>query len=318
MHEVNPGSSDTSTFDQARVAILIPCLNEATTISKVVNEFKAFLPMAKIYVYDNNSTDDTAERARSAGAEVKGIAKKGKSAVVMRMFSDIEADIYVLVDGDDTYDLSSVREMVGVFVAGSYDMMVGRRIALSDGAYRSGHVLGNYILTRLVSVLFGGGLDDMLSGYRIFNKNFVKSFPVQSSGFGLETELNIHSVTLNLSVIEFPVAYKERPPGSYSKLSTYRDGARILKIIARLFIFERPVFFYGLLAILSFSLGLILLIPVVDYYIDTGTVPRFPTAIASGFLFVLSLIATAAGLILDHIGRLRREVKLLRYMQSDL
>ncbi len=318
MLEMNSASSDTSVFDKAKIAVLIPCLNEASTISKVVNDFKASLPLARIYVYDNNSTDDTAERARSAGAVVRGVAKKGKSAVVMRMFSDIDADIYILVDGDDTYDLSSLREMVELFVAGSYDMMVGRRIALSVGAYRSGHVLGNYVLTRLVSVLFGGALDDMLSGFRVFNKNFVKSFPVQSSGFGLETELNIHSLTLNLSVTEFPIAYKERPPGSYSKLSTYRDGARILQIIARLFIFERPVFFYGLLAVLSFSLGLILLVPVVDYYIDTGTVPRFPTAIASGFLFVLSLIATAAGLILDHIGRLRREIKLLRYMQSNL
>jgi glycosyltransferase involved in cell wall biosynthesis len=301
--------------DALEVAVLIPCFNEAAAIDKVVRDFKAALPGAAIYVYDNNSTDDTSAVALGAGAEVRSEPRRGKGNVVRRMFQDIEADVYVMVDGDDTYDASVAATLVDRLVADRLDMVVGRRIETHQAAYRAGHRLGNRVLTGLVGWLFGAQIDDMLSGYRVFSRRFVKSFPSSSREFEIETELTVHAMQLRMAVAEVETSYKERPPGSASKLRTIRDGWRILLAIINLVRNERPLLFFSLLGLGCVALALVLGVPVVLHYRDTGLVPRFPTAILCSALFVIAVLCVATGLVLDLVAHVRRESRRLVYLQ---
>ncbi|HXL98807.1 MAG TPA: glycosyltransferase family 2 protein, partial [Rhizomicrobium sp.] len=262
----------------ARIAVLIPCYNEDAAIGQVVRDFRSSLPRAEIYVYDNNSKDQTVARAREAGAIVRSEPRQGKGNVVRRMFADIEADIYLLVDGDDTYDASAAPMLVKKLVDEGYDIVSGRRIATATDAYRAGHVLGNKLLTGLTALMFRVRLHDMLTGYRIMSRRFVKSFPFTAEGFGIETELTVHGVRLLMPMVEVDTRYKERPEGSVSKLNTYRDGLRILFTIAALVREERPlIFFSGIFAVLAI-LSLLVGTPVVLEFYRTGYVPRLPTA----------------------------------------
>lgn len=301
-------------LDEADVAILIPCFNEETTIAEVVLAFREQLPKASIYVYDNNSSDNTSEVARVAGAIVRNEPQQGKGHVVRRMFSDIEAAIYILVDGDDTYDAVSVRSMLKTFLAHQCDMVNGRRVTELTTAYRFGHQFGNKMLTRIVNWIFGKRCDDILSGYRIFSRRFIKSFPALSTGFEIETEFTVHALSLNMPIAEVDTPYKERPEESESKLNTYRDGFRILWMILLLTKDERPFFFYSIafsvLAIFSMALGL----PVAVEFMDTGLVPRLPTAILSASIMGLAFLSLTTGLVLDSVARGRREAKRLHYL----
>jgi len=301
-------------FDGLRVAVLVPCFNEAAAIDKVVRDFKASLPTATVYVYDNNSTDDTSGVARAAGAEVRKELRRGKGNVVRRMFQDIEADVYVMVDGDDTYDASVAPQLVGKLVQDNLDMVVGRRVEVHQAAYRAGHRLGNKVLTGLVAWLFGSAIDDMLSGYRVFSRRFVKSFPSFSREFEIETELTVHALQMRMAIAEVDTNYKERPPGSTSKLRTFRDGYRILVTIINLMRNERPLLFFGLIAMLFFLVGFFLALPVFFEYLDTGLVRRFPTAIFSFTLGLVAVVSMATGLILDLVAHVRRESKRLAYL----
>lgn len=302
------------TSHPAQIAVLIPCYNEAAAIGAVVHDFKAALPGAAIYVYDNNSRDDTVARAREAGAIVRHETRQGKGNVVRRMFADIEADVYVLVDGDDTYDASAAPVLVRRLIEDGYDIVSGRRVATGQAAYRAGHVLGNRLLTGLTALMFRVELLDMLSGYRIMSRRFVKSFPFTAEGFGIETELTVHAVRMLVPMIEIDTRYKERPVGSVSKLNTWRDGFRILFTIASLVREERPlVFFSGLFALLAL-VSLVIGTPVILDYFRTGLVPRLPTALLSTGLMVLAFLALASGLILDTVTRGRWEVKRTAYL----
>lgn len=296
------------------VAVLVPCFNEAAAIDKVVRDFRASMPNATIYVYDNNSTDDTSAVAAKAGAEVRRETRRGKGNVVRRMFQDIEADVYVMVDGDDTYDASRAPELVNKLVEENLDMLVGKRIETHEAAYRAGHRLGNRVLTGLVAWLFGSQIDDMLSGYRVFSRRFVKSFPSFSREFEIETELTVHAMQMKMALAEVDTNYKERPPGSVSKLRTFRDGWRILVTIINLMRNERPLLFFGLIGALFMLIGLILATPVFLEYLDTGYVRRFPTAILSFSLGVVAMLSVATGLILDLVAHVRREAKKLAYL----
>ncbi|HEY8947538.1 MAG TPA: glycosyltransferase family 2 protein [Rhizomicrobium sp.] len=297
-----------------RVAVLIPCYNEEAAIAQTVADFRAALPMATIYVYDNNSKDQTVARAKEAGAIVRSEPRQGKGAVVRRMFADIEADVYVLTDGDDTYDASVAPALVQKLLEESYDIVSGRRIATAKDAYRAGHVLGNKLLTGLTALMFNVRLLDMLTGYRIMSRRFVKSFPVISTGFAIETELTVHAVRLLMPMIEVDTKYKERPEGSVSKLSTYRDGFKILFTIISLVREERPFVFFGALFALFALLSLILGIPVVLEFVRTGYVPRLPTAVLSVALMLLAFLSLFSGLILDTVTRGRWELKRLSYL----
>ena len=297
------------------IAVLVPCFNEAAAIDKVVRDFKAALPDATIYVYDNNSTDQTKAVATAAGAEVRSEWRRGKGNVVRRMFQDIEADIYVMVDGDDTYDASAAPALVERLVAENLDMVVGRRVETHQAAYRAGHRLGNRVLTGLVRWLFGAAIEDMLSGYRVFSRRFVKSFPSFSREFEIETELTVHAMQMRMPVAEIETSYKERPPGSTSKLRTFRDGWRILLTITNLMRNERPLLFFSLLGFLLWAVALILGIPILLEYLDSGLVPRFPTAILCTGLGVIGVVCIATGLILDLVAHVRREAKRLVYLQ---
>jgi glycosyltransferase involved in cell wall biosynthesis len=298
----------------ARIAVIVPCYNEEAAIGAVVRDFRAALPAADIYVYDNNSSDGTMTRAREAGAIVRQESRRGKGNVVRRMFADVEADIYVLVDGDDTYDASAAPLLVRTLVEGGFDLVSGRRIAVAEGAYRAGHVLGNRLLTGLTALMFRAQLGDLLSGYRVMSRRFVKSFPFTAEGFGIETELTVHAGRLLVPMAEIETRYKERPAGSVSKLNTWRDGFRILFTIALLVREERPlVFFTGLfalLALVSVAIGA----PVVLDYFRTGLVPRFPTALLAAALMLLAFLALASGLILDTVTRGRWELKRIAYL----
>jgi glycosyltransferase involved in cell wall biosynthesis len=298
----------------ARIAVLIPCYNEEAAIGIVVRDFRAALPGAAIYVYDNNSKDQTIARAREAGAVVRSEKRQGKGNVVRRMFADIEADVYVLVDGDDTYDASFAPVLVQRLVEDGFDIVSGRRVATGQAAYRAGHVLGNRLLTGLTASMFRVHLLDLLTGYRVMSRRFVKSFPFTAEGFGIETELTVHAVRLLMPMIEIDTRYKERPEGSVSKLNTYRDGFRILFTIVSLVREERPlIFFSGLFAffaIFSFAIGT----PVVLEYFHTGLVPRLPTAVLSVGMMVLAFLSLASGLILDTVTRGRWEVKRTAYL----
>lgn len=297
------------------IAVLVPCLNEEAAIGKVVSDFRAALPTATIYVYDNNSTDKTAEVAAAAGAVVRREHRPGKGNVVRRMFQDVEADIYVMVDGDDTYDASVAPQLVARLLDEQLDMVVGRRIETHQAAYRAGHRFGNRLLTGLVARLFGAQIVDMLSGYRVFSRRFVKSFPSSSREFEIETELTVHAMQMRMAIAEIDTNYKERPPGSTSKLRTFRDGWRILMTIMNLVRNERPLLFFALLALFLALVAIALGTPVILEYLDTGLVPRFPTAILASALMVIAVISLATGAILDLVAHVRREAKRLAYLQ---
>jgi glycosyltransferase involved in cell wall biosynthesis len=297
-----------------RVAVLLPCYNEEAAIAQVIAGFRAALPEAAIYVYDNNSRDRTVEVARSAGAFVRTERMQGKGHVVRRMFADVDADVYLMADGDLTYDPKAAPEMVRQLVSEQLDMVVGTRQHEAKEAYRGGHVLGNRIFTGLLARLFGRSFSDIFSGYRVFSRRFVKSFPVLSEGFEIETEMSVHALELRMPVGEVGTAYGARPEGSESKLSTYRDGWRILKTIGTLYRIERPVLFYGTIGALLLIAALILSIPLVLTYLDTGLVPRFPTAILVTGMTIVSVLCFFTGLILDTVTRGRREMRRLAYL----
>jgi glycosyltransferase involved in cell wall biosynthesis len=297
-----------------RIAVLIPCYNEEAAIGQTVADFRAALPMATVYVYDNNSKDQTIARAKEAGAIVRSEPRQGKGAVVRRMFADIEADVYVLTDGDDTYDATVAPSLVQKLLDESYDIVSGRRIATAKDAYRAGHVLGNKLLTGLTALMFNVRLLDMLTGYRIMSRRFVKSFPVISTGFAIETELTVHAVRLLMPMVEIDTKYKERPEGSVSKLSTYKDGFKILFTIISLVREERPFIFFGALFGIFALLSLILGVPVVLEYLHTGYVPRLPTAVLAVALMLLAFLSLFSGLILDTVTRGRWELKRLSYL----
>lgn len=299
------------------IAVLIPCHNEAPTIRKVVADFRSALPEATIYVGDNNSTDDSGRLAEQAGAVVFRENLPGKGNVVRRLFSDVDADVYVLVDGDDTYDAASSGKLVAALRDGGLDMIVGTRSASSDLAYRPGHKFGNRALTKIVRLIFGDRISDMLSGYRVFSRRFVKSFPALTEGFEIETELTIHALELRMPIGEIETAYKERPPASESKLNTFRDGWRILRTIITLIKEERPLKFFGLLGVVLAVISVVLAWPIFITFIETGTVPRFPTAILSTGLMVLAFLSLACGAILDTVTRGRREMKRLAYLSNS-
>jgi glycosyltransferase involved in cell wall biosynthesis len=299
-----------------RLAVLVPCFNEEAAIAKVVADFRAALPEAAIYVYDNNSTDRTAEVARDAGALVRRELHQGKGNVVRRMFADVEADIYVLVDGDATYDAPSARAMIVRLSNDRLDMVVAARVEENASAYRPGHRTGNRLLTGFFASVFNATFSDILSGYRVFSRRFVKSFPVLSRGFEIETELSVHALELELAVAEVSTPYYARPAGSVSKLNTWRDGLRILSTILGLFRSERPLAFFSGLGIMLAIVSIGFSIPIFVTYFEQGIVPRIPTAILSTGLMLLAFLAIVAGLVLDTVTRGRREMKLIAYLQQ--
>lgn len=299
-----------------KVAVLIPCYNEDLSVAQVVRDFRAALPDADIFVYDNNSKDRTVEIAREAGAVVRSEPLQGKGNVVRRMFADIEADIYVMVDGDATYHAPSAVAMIARLVDENLDMVVGTRLHTDDaGAFRPGHELGNHLLTGTVAWLFGDRFDDMLSGYRVFSRRFVKSFPALSKGFETETELAVHALALRMPVAEVETPYFARPPGSVSKLHTYRDGWRILVTIVKLLKEERPLFFFSAIFAVLAALAVVLAVPVMLTYMETGLVPRFPTAILATGIMILAFLSLSSGFVLDNVKHGRRETKRLAYLQ---
>ena len=297
-----------------RVAILIPCYNEAVTIGKVVADFRAALPEAAIYVFDNNSHDGTAEAALRAGAQVRHETLQGKGHVVRRMFADIDADAYLLVDGDDTYEAAAAPAMLDLLMAEQLDMVTGARTGEGEAAFRPGHRFGNRVLTGIVRLLFGRRTSDMLSGYRAFSRRFVKSFPALVGGFETETELTVHALALQMPVGEVPAPYRGRPEGSQSKLSTWSDGARILRTILLLVKEEKPFLLFSAIAAVLFLAGLAFGIPVVIEFWATGLVRRLPTAVLASGLMVLAFLSFTAGVILDSVARGRRELKRLIYL----
>ena len=297
-----------------RIAVLLPCYNEEAAIGATVAGFRAALPSATIYVYDNNSRDRTREVAAEAGAIVRTERQQGKGHVVRRMFADIDADVYVMADGDLTYDAKPAPAMVDLLLAEQLDMIVGARRHEEKHAYRGGHVLGNRLFTGILSGLFGRSFSDIFSGYRVFSRRFVKSFPVLSEGFEIETEMSVHALELRMPVGEVETSYAARPEGSQSKLSTYRDGWRILKTIVNLYRVERPVLFYGSIGAVLVVAAIILAIPLAQTYLRTGLVPRFPTAILVTGMVIVAVLCFFAGLILNTVTRGRREVRRLAYL----
>ncbi len=299
---------------QPRIAVLLPCYNEEAAIAATVAGFRAALPGAVIYVYDNNSRDGTRAAAAKAGAIVRTESQQGKGNVVRRMFADIDADVYVMADGDLTYDPKAAPAMVDQLIAEQLDMVVGTRRHEEKDAYRGGHVLGNRLFTGLLAGLFGRSFSDIFSGYRVFSRRFVKSFPVLSAGFEIETEMSVHALELRMPVGEVETAYAARLEGSHSKLSTWSDGWRILKTIVTLYRVERPVLFYGGIGALLLALAIVLSIPLIVTYLHTGLVPRVPTAILVTGITIVAVLCVFAGLILDTVTRGRREVRRLAYL----
>jgi glycosyltransferase involved in cell wall biosynthesis len=295
------------------IAVLLPCYNEEATVAAVIESFRRVLPGATIYVYDNNSADRTAEVAAAAGAVVRRERYQGKGNVVRRMFADIEADVYVLADGDLTYDASAAGRLVDALVSQNVDMVVGVRIG-SGQAFRRGHQFGNRLFNRVVAHLFGDGFTDILSGYRVVSRRFAKSFPASSAGFEIETELSVHALDLKLATAEIPLPYGERPENSKSKLNTYRDGARILFSILMMYRALRPFQFYGAIFLALFLMALGLAVPVAVTYVETGLVPRLPTAVLAASLMQLAFMSLTCGVIIEAVSASRREFKRMRYL----
>ncbi|MEY9754511.1 glycosyltransferase family 2 protein [Bradyrhizobium yuanmingense] len=304
------------TTTQLRIAVLVPCYNEEAAVATVVADFRKALPAAEIYVYDNNSRDRTAAVAREAGAIVRSERRQGKGHVVRRMFADVEADVYVLVDGDATYDAPSAPIMIDKLLDEHLDMVVGLRVDQVQAAYRLGHRTGNRMLTGFLSDTFGHAFKDLLSGYRVFSRRFVKSFPVLSDGFEIETELAVYALELSLPVAEVETPYYARPEGSFSKLNTWRDGFRILGTMLKLYRSERPLRFFTVIGILLALASIIFAIPIVITFIETGLVPRLPTAVLSMGLMIMALLSVSSGLVLDTVTRGRREMKMLAYLSQ--
>lgn len=302
--------------DKYTVAVLVPCFNEVGTITKVISDFKKELPSANIYVYDNNSTDGTSEKAIEAGAIVRREPLQGKGNVVRRMFADIDADVYLMVDGDATYDASTAKKLVKTVLSG-HDLVNVARDSVAQEAYRKGHRFGNWFLTSLVSFFFGCQTTDMLTGYKGFSRRFVKSFPAISSGFEIETELMIHALEMRVSIMELRASYFERPEGSTSKLSTFKDGWRIVRLIASFVKNEKPLPFFSSGAFFLVILSLLCAYPVFATYIDTGLVPRLPTAILSALLMITAILCFFTGFVLDVVTLNRKETKRLFYLQNS-
>lgn len=300
-----------------RIAVLVPCFNEEAAVATVIADFRKALPSADIYVYDNNSSDRTVAIAREAGAVVRDERRQGKGHVVRRMFADVDADIYVLVDGDATYDAASAPHMIETLVAGRLDMVVGLRVDQALAAWRLGHRTGNRLLTGFLSSVFGQAFKDILSGYRVFSRRFVKSFPVLSDGFEIETELTVHALELALPVAEIETPYFARPEGSVSKLNTWRDGLRILGTILKLYRSEKPLRFFTAIGVFLILVSIGLSIPIIITYLEEGIVPRLPTAVLSMGLMILAMLSISSGLVLDTVTRGRREMKLLAYLAQD-
>ncbi|KCZ50586.1 hypothetical protein HY3_13710 [Hyphomonas pacifica] len=305
---------DASDLRDLKIAIILPCHNEEASIAQVIQEFREVLPQADIFVCDNNSSDRTAEIARAAGADVLQEPYQGKGNAVRRLFSDVEADIYVMADGDATYDAEAAPRMISRLVQDRLAMVSGARVSEHIDAYRFGHRFGNWMLTSLVRMSFGDRFRDMLSGYRVMTRQFVKSFPALSNGFEIETELCVHSLRLQLPVIEMDTAYRARPEGSASKLSTIRDGARILRVISRLIRDEKPLEFFSAVTGLLFLTACIMIMPILMTYVETGLVPRFPTLFVAMGVFGISMLSLAVGLTLDTISRGRTEMRRLAYL----
>ena len=299
------------------LAVLIPCHNEAITIYNVVRSFQDALPDARVYVYDNNSTDNTIKEAERAGAIVRQEETQGKGAVVRRMFADIEADIYIMVDGDGTYNVQAASQLVSHLHTHHLDMVIGTRVAKKHTAYRAGHALGNKMFNALLRYLFKSHFTDIFSGYRVFSRRFVKSFPALSTGFDVETEITIHALELAMPVSEIPTDYDERPLGSQSKLSTYKDGWKILCRIIKLFRLERPLFFFGSLSLSTSLLSVLLFLPILITYWNTGLVPRLPTFVLCIGLMLLSMLSLGCGMILDSVTYTRTALKRLHYLATS-
>src|SRR6201985_2206774 len=304
------------TSSSPRIAVLVPCFNEEAAVATVVTGFRQALPSAQVYVYDNNSKDRTAAVAREAGAEVRNERRQGKGHVVRRMFADIDADVYVLVDGDATYDAPSAPRMIDRLLAEHLDMVVGLRVDQAVAAYRRGHRTGNRMLTGFLSSVFGQAFKDILSGYRVFSRRFVKSFPVLSDGFEIETELTVHALELAMPVAEIETPYYARPEGSVSKLNTWRDGFRILGTILKLYRSEKPLRFFTAIGVFLTLVSIGLAIPIIVTYLEEGIVPRLPTAILSTGLMIVAVLSVSSGLVLDTVTRGRREMKLLNYLSQ--
>ena len=297
-----------------RIAVIIPCRNEVVTVAKVVNDFRLHLPAAEIVVLDNDSSDGTPAAAERAGARVLHVRAKGKGNVVRRAFADVDAELYVLVDGDDTYAAKCAPHLIDCLLQQRLDMVVGARVSEAGDAYRPGHRFGNRLLTGCVAWLFGRTLSDMLSGYRVFSRRYVRSFPAHASGFEIETEFNVHALQLRMPVTEVPTPYGARPPGSASKLNTYRDGLRILRTILALVQAERPLLFFGTIGAALLLTSVALAAPLLPAYLSTGLVPRLPTALMSVGLALTAMVSLACGLILNNVTRGRLEAKHLAYL----
>jgi glycosyltransferase involved in cell wall biosynthesis len=303
-----------SILSKHKIVVLVPCFNEELTVGKTVEGFRQALPFATIYVYDNNSTDRTVEVAEAAGAVVRSETRQGKGNVVRRMFADIDADVYVLVDGDATYEAEAAPRMVRRSIEENLDFINGARVSGSVEAYRRGHRFGNYVLTAMVGNIFGRQFTDMLSGYKVFSRRYVKSFPAMSRGFEIETELTVHALELRMPSAEELTAYGERPSGSVSKLNTFRDGARILRLIFDLVRNERPLQFFGLVGAVLILIAVALTVPLAETFFETGLVPRLPTAVLAIGLIIIGFLSFLAGLILDVVATMRSEVKRLAYL----
>lgn len=301
-----------------KIAVLLPCYNEEKAIEKVIKDFKKYLPKADIYVYDNNSTDKTAEIALKTGAVVRKEPTQGKGNVVRRMFADIDADIYVMSDGDETYDIKRAPELIKTLKDNQIDMLVGARKEKEQECYRAGHRFGNVLLTKLVQTFFKHKLKDMLSGYRVFSKRFVKTFPAQSMGFEIETELTVYALSAKLPIMEVDTDYFARPEGSFSKLSTYKDGIRILRTIITLVKEERPLLFFSLIALFFFALAFGLSVPIVAEYFKSGLVPRLPTAVLITGIAICSVVCMLVGFVLDSIANAKKEARRQAYLRYKI